>query len=87
MPHVLSRLRNVPLAKITPLLKEHAPLHAKEGMFLEHIWQNADDPHEVIFLFRANDLDHTKKYIEKVHSQAIVEDPNANLPKVIFLRE
>ena len=87
MSHVLAKLRGVKFEEIRNLLKEHAQMHAKEGMYLEHIWQNADDKNEVLFLFRVNDLSHTRKFIEKVHSQALKEDPKANLPQMIFLEE
>lgn len=43
MPYVLAKLKGVKFEDIKKLLKEHAPMHAKEGMYLKHIWQNADD--------------------------------------------
>ena len=85
MPHILANLRGVKFEDIKKLLKEHAPIHAKEGLYLEYLWQNADDKNEVIFLFRANDLNHAKQFIKKVHAQALKENPKANLPKMTFL--
>ena len=87
MPHILAKLRGVKFENIKKLLQEHAPMHAKEGLYLEHIWQNADDKNEVLFLFQTKDLHHARQYIQKVHSQALKENPNANLPQMTFLEE
>ena len=87
MSHILAKLKGVKVEDIKKLLEEHAPMHAKEGMYLEYVWQNVDNSNEVLFLFRVNDLSHAKKFIEKVHSQALKEDPKANLPKMTFLEE
>ena len=87
MPHILAKLKGVKFEDIKKLLKEHAPMHAKEGVHLEHIWQNADDKNKFLFLFRADDLNHARKFVERVHSQALKEDPNANLPQMAFLEE
>lgn len=87
MPHILAKLRGVKFEDIKKLLKEHTPMHAKEGMYLEHIWQNADNSNEVLFLFRVDDMSHARQFISKVHSQALREDPKANLPQMTFLEE
>lgn len=87
MPHILAKLKSVKFEDIKKSLKEHAPMHAKGGMYLEHIWENADDSNEVLFLFKADDLNHARQFINKVHSQALKEDPKANLPKMTFLEE
>ena len=52
MSHILARLRNVKFDLIESVLKADAPQHAKEGLFLKHLWQNADDSNEVLFLFQ-----------------------------------
>ena len=62
-------------------------MHAKEGMYLEHIWQNSDNSNEILFLFRTEDLSHAKQFIKKVHSQALMKNPKANLPQMMFLEE
>jgi len=40
-----------------------------------------------MFLFRTQDLAHAKKFIEKMHSQALKENSKANLPHMTFLEE
>lgn len=86
MPHVLATLKNVPLEIIKEVLEKDKAFHASQGMNLEYIWQNADDKNEVLFLFRINDIDSTKALIHKLHSEALAQDPKANLPEMIYLK-
>jgi len=86
MPHLLAKLRNVPFETIKEVLENDKAFHASEEMYLEHIWQNADDENEVLFLFRINSIGNTKKLIEKLHSKALEQDPNANLPNMTYLQ-
>jgi len=85
MAHMLARLRNVRLEIINEILTKDAAEHAKEGLYLEHLWQNADNQNEVLFLFRTTDLNHAKQFIDRVHSHALQQDPNANLPQMTYL--
>jgi len=87
MSHVLAKLNGVRFADIKQKLEEDASGHAEQGMYLEHLWRNADDPNEVLFLFRVNDLKHCKQLMNRVHAEACQEDPNAKLPQMIFLDE
>lgn len=87
MAHMLAKLRGVKFEDIKRVLEADAPQHAEQGLYLEHLWQNADDLEEVLFLFRTDDLSRAKQFIEKVHAQALEEDPNVNLPQMTFLKE
>jgi hypothetical protein len=85
MPHLLAKLRNVSLEIIKEVLENDKAYHAENNMFLEHLWQNADDKNEVQFLFRISDVDQTKALIHKLHSDALAQDPKANLPEMTYL--
>jgi predicted TIM-barrel fold metal-dependent hydrolase len=85
MPHVLAKLKNVPLEIIKAILEKDKAFHASQGMYLENLWQNADNENEVQFLFRIDDVEHTKALIHKLHSAALVQDPTANLPEMTYL--
>jgi len=87
MAHVLATLKGVKVEDIRQALEADAPRHAEEGIFLEHLWQNVDDPQEVSFLFRTADLGHTRQFIERMHAQAREQDAQANLPAMTFLEE
>jgi hypothetical protein len=86
MPYVLATLKNVPFETIKGVLENDRAFHASEEMYLEHIWQNVDDENEVLFLFRINSIENTKKLIKKLHSSALSQNPNANLPTMIYLQ-
>lgn len=86
MPHLLAKLKNVPLKIIKDVLEKGKAFHASQGMYLEYLWQNADDEGEVQFLFKINDAEHTKALIHKLHSDALAQDPKANLPEMTYLK-
>ena len=50
MPHLLAILKNVPIEIIKDVLEKDKEFHKTQGMYLEHLWQNADDENEVLFL-------------------------------------
>jgi hypothetical protein len=87
MAHMLATLRGVKIEVIRQVLTNDAAEHAREGLYLEHLWQNADDANEVQFLFRTSDLDHAREFINRVHTQALRENPDVNLPHMTFLEE
>jgi len=84
--HILARLKGVKLDDIKSVLRADAPKHAEQGLTLRHVWQNEDDPNEVLYIFTAVDLDRARKFIEAAHAKTRVEDAKANLPEIIFLR-
>jgi hypothetical protein len=85
MGHVLARLRGVKREVIGAVLHGDAAEHAGHGLYLEHLWQSADEPDEVVFLFRADDIAHARKYIEGLHTRARAENPRVNLPQMTYL--
>jgi len=87
MAHMLARLRGSRIEDIKSVLQADAPKHAEQGLHLEHLWQNVDDPDEVIFLFRIDNPTLAKKFIARVHKEALKQDPTVNLPLMIYLDE
>ena len=85
MAHVLAKLRGARLADVKAQLDKDAASHAEQGMYLEHLWQNAEDPAEVLFLFQVTDLDHCRQLVKTTHGQARQQDPAVNLPEMTFL--
>jgi hypothetical protein len=85
MPHLLAKLSNVPMEFIAEILEKDKEFHASQGMYLENIWQNSDNENEVFFLFKIDSIDKTKVLINKLHAQALAENPEANLPTMIYL--
>ena len=86
MPHLLAKLQNVPFESIKEVLQKDKDYHASQGMFLEHLWQNDDNENEVLFLFKIDNLKKTKLLIQKLHSDTLAENPQANLPEMTYLK-
>lgn len=87
MAHVLAKLSGVPLLNIQTQLKKDAAAHAAQGMTLAHLWQNAEKPDEVLFLFRVEDLDRCRAHMKEIHAQARQQQPDIPLPELVFLRD
>ncbi|AIC16577.1 hypothetical protein [Nitrososphaera viennensis] len=85
MAHVLAKLRGAKFEDIKSVLKADVLKHAEQGLYLKHVWRNADDSNEVLFIFQTNDLTRARKYIESIHAQALKENPSVNLPQMTFL--
>jgi hypothetical protein len=85
MAHVLARLRDVKFEDVKSMLKAEVLRHGEQGLYLKHIWRNADDPNEVLFIFQTNDLSRARRYVESIHAQALKENPGANLPQMTYL--
>jgi hypothetical protein len=86
MDHILARIRGVKIEDVKNMLRAEISKHAEQGLNLRHIWRNADDPDEILFIFTAADLNRARRFIETVHTQTLKENPNANLPKMLFLK-
>ncbi len=59
---------------------------ANHALYLEHLWRNVDEP-EVLFLFRINNPTLAKRFVRKVHAEALKQDPSVNLPLMTYLEE
>ena len=86
MDHILARIRGVKMEDVKSMLKTDAPKHAEQELILRHIWRNTDDPDEILFIFTTPDINRARKYIERVHTEILKENPNANLPQMLFLK-
>ena len=52
MAHMLARLRGSRIEDVRSVPHNDATKHAEQGLHLEYLWQNVDEPEEVLFLFR-----------------------------------
>lgn len=86
MDHILARIRGAKMEDVKSMLKADASKHAEQGLILRHIWRNADDPDEILFIFTTLDLNRARNSIEMVHTKILKENPNANLPQMLFLK-
>lgn len=85
MAHVLAKMTGVPIENIKRQLEDDAAEHAKEDMFLEQVWQNSENPAEVLILFRVDDLAHCSQLMKHRHAEARRKSPAMQLPEMTFL--
>lgn len=86
MSYLLAKLTNVPITNIIEILEKDKEFHASQGMYLENVWQNADNDKEVLFLFKIDSIEKTKVLIDQLHAQALAENPEVNLPVMTYLQ-
>jgi hypothetical protein len=86
MAHVFARLRGIQLEDLELVLLADAAEHAERGMNLEHLWRNADDVEEVLFLFSADDLAKARAYINEMLNQAMSAFPDLPKPSITYLQ-
>jgi hypothetical protein len=86
MDHILARIRGAKMEDVKSMLKADASKHAEQGLILRHIWRNTDDPDEILFIFTTPDLNRARNSIEMVHAEILKENPNTNLPQMLFLK-
>ena len=71
MAHMLARQRGSRIEDVRSVLHNDATKHAEQGLHLEYLWQNVDEPEEVLFLFRIDNPTLAKKFIERVHKRRL----------------
>ncbi len=86
MDHILAKIKGMKMEDVKSMLKADAYKHAEQGLILRHIWRNTDDPDEIFFIFTTPDLNRARKSIERMHAEVLNENPNANLPQMLFLK-
>ena len=86
MDHILARIKGANMDDIKSALRADAMKHADQGLILRHIWRNADDPDEILFIFTTPDVASSRKFIEAAHAQARKENPGVKLPEMLFLK-
>ncbi len=86
MAHILNKI-TAPIEAVKKQLEADKESHVAQGMYLEHLWVNADNPEEVMFLFRVDDLNQCKNAIEEVYRKAREDNPDAVLPEKTYLEE
>ena len=64
MAHMLARLRGSRIEDVRSVLHTDATKHAEQGLHLEYLWQNVDEPEEILFRFRI-DNPHSQKTLLK----------------------
>jgi hypothetical protein len=82
MPHVLIRHKVADWEGWKPVYDAHASARAAAGLKEEHLFRNADNPHEVILLFTAENLDKARAFAksadlrDKMQIAGVMDQPD-----------
>lgn len=87
MAHVLAKIKGANSSEMKRKLNEDKHKHETNGLFLEHLWHNANDNDELFFLFRSDDISKAQQFIQSSHTEAYMNNLEANLPHITFLVE
>lgn len=69
-------------------LREHAPMHAENGLRVLKVWRSEDDPARIYFLYEVLDPRKARAMVARIEAQrhAPGADP-ANFPELHFVSE
>ncbi len=88
MPHILIRHKVRDFATWKPVYEDHRPAREAAGLRDLHLWQNADDPTEVVILFEAADVDRAKEFAASPDLKAKMEEAGVvGAPDIVFLAD
>ena len=86
MSHILATFHGVEKDLIEDMIHDHIKKH-KHDMYVEHLWCNADNEDEVIFLFKVDDIEHARRILEKVHEESLHHTRDNTPPEIIYLKK
>ncbi|MFB3086709.1 MAG: cyclase [Acidiferrobacterales bacterium] len=88
MPHILIRHKVRDFATWKPVYEDHRPAREAASLRDLHLWQNADDPTEVVILFEAADADRAKEFATSPDLKAKMEEAGVvGAPDIVFLAD
>jgi hypothetical protein len=59
--------------------------HLKAGLHFQQVWINSDDPNEIFFIFRVDDLEKAKAFLQKAGALDKEKQQRGEIPQLWFL--
>lgn len=87
MIQIISRLKLESYNKWKPLFNERAALRKEAGSQEAILFRNSDDNHEVLVLFKWDNMENAKKYLESALLEKALQDIGGQLTEIIYLEE
>ncbi len=85
MNYLIAKINNIPFSVVKEILENDESFFNLQGIHVENIWHNVDDIKEVYFLARIENINNTKKFVEKMRSATLLVDPNAAVAEMTYL--
>lgn len=62
-------------------------LHKEAGMHFQRVWKNVDNPGEIFFLFRLENVARAKKFLEETGALDKEKMKKGEIPHLTFIQE
>lgn len=59
--------------------------HNKAGLHFQEVWRNVDDPDEIFFLFKVDELDRARKFLQEAGALDQEKSSRGEIPHLVFL--
>ena len=86
MNYLLGRFK-VDLNLWKQVVNSDTALHKDAGMHFQRVWRNVDNPDEILFLFRLENVERAKEFLEKTGALDKAKMKKGEIPHLTFLKE
>lgn len=87
MPYMLVRNTVSDFDTWKAVFDEQGPAAAEAGFDLIHLWRSMDDPHEVFFLLRFDEVKRARAYLEAPHQPGVGERAGVTDGEIWYLQD
>ena len=87
MIYVIGDLKVENYDKWKPVFNERSTARKENGGYEARLFRNSDDPHDVEILFKWDNKENAKKYMESESVQKTLKNAGAKIERVTYLDE
>ena len=85
MHYILGHFNVADVATWSEMIRSHRDEHAKAGLHFQDLWGNVDDPTEIYFTFRVDDLVRAKQFLQVAGALDGDRQARGEIPRLTFL--
>ncbi|MBI3897019.1 MAG: hypothetical protein HY308_01850 [Gammaproteobacteria bacterium] len=67
------------------MMESHRQGHLQAGLHFQQVWSNADNPREIFFLFKVDDLNKAKSFLKEAGALDPDKQARGEVPTLFFL--
>ncbi len=87
MIYVIGDLKVENFDKWKPVFNERSTARKENGGYEARLFRNSDDPHDVEILFKWDNKENAKKYMESGSVKKVLKEAGAKIERVTYLDE
>lgn len=69
------------------IIASHREAHLSAGLHFQQVWSNVDNPREIFFLFRVDDVDKARLFLTEAGALDLEKQQRGEIPELRFLTE